>query len=217
MVAITNFNNIGKGMSNGHKYDESEHKQPQNTWREIEIVGNSRNLSPVLWTFTHLTGLYLRDNGISRIPAEISKLRNLTKLDLSKNKIRSLPNEIGDMIELNDLDLSYNSLRVLPNELGRLFRLKNLGLQGNPLPSEIMSLQLDKLLTLMLDNLTGKNILWVITFKTCFRNYLNVTSTLMLSHIGKILPQINKFHSHCREPLNSLSMMQDPYLIKNIV
>lgn len=154
MVAITNFNNIGKGMSNGHKYDESEHKQPQNTWREIEIVGNSRNLSPVLWTFTHLTGLYLRDNGISRIPAEISKLRNLTKLDLSKNKIRSLPNEIGDMIELNDLDLSYNSLRVLPNELGRLFRLKNLGLQGNPLPSEIMSLQLDKLLTLMLDNLT---------------------------------------------------------------
>ncbi|XP_065670642.1 CCR4-NOT transcription complex subunit 6 [Hydra vulgaris] len=143
-------------MLNGHKSeDASDEKPPSQTyWTEIEIVGNTRNLSPMLWTLSHLTGLYLRDNGITRIPGEISKLKNLTKLDLSKNKLRSLPNEIGDMIELTDLNLSYNGLRVLPNEIGRLYRLKALALQGNPLPAEIMSLPLDKLLTLMLDNLT---------------------------------------------------------------
>ena len=142
-------------MSNGHK-SEDEGKQPQTAWTEIEIVGNTRNLSPMLWKLSHLTGLYLRDNGILRVPAEISRLKNLTKLDLSKNKLRSLPTELGDMIELVDLNLAYNSLRVLPNELGRLYRLKNLGLQGNPLPSEIMSLPIEKLLPLMLDNLTGE-------------------------------------------------------------
>ena len=142
---------------NGNKTDNNDDKHnSQTAWTEIEIVGNTRNISPTLWTFTHLTGLYLRDNGITRIPAEISRLKGLTKLDLSKNKLRSLPIELGDMIELTDLNLSYNSLRVLPNELGRLFRLKNLGLQGNPLPSEVMSLQIDKLLTIMLESLTGE-------------------------------------------------------------
>lgn len=145
----------GNGTVNGHK-ETSENNQPTTSWTEIEIVGNTRNISPSLWTFTHLTGLYLRDNGITRIPPEISKLKKLTKLDLSKNKLRSLPIELGDMIELNELNLSYNSLRALPNEIGRLYRLKSLGLQGNPLPSEMMSLSLDKLLMYMLENLTGK-------------------------------------------------------------
>ena len=142
--------------SNGHKGDESEEIKAQPTsWTELEIVGSTRNLSPTLWTFTHLTALHLRDNGISRIPPEVSRLKSLTKLDLSKNKIRSLPVEIGDMIELNDLNLSYNALRVLPNEIGRLFKLKSLGLQGNPLPSEIMNLGLDILLMYLLGNYTG--------------------------------------------------------------
>jgi len=140
-------------MSNGHRSEDDEEKK-SSTWTEIEIVGNSRNLSPMLWNLHHLTGLYLRENGISRIPPEISKLKNLLKLDLSKNKLRSLPTELGDMMELQELNLSYNSLRVLPNELGRLFRLKSLGLVGNPLPSEITTLPLDKLLSLMLENLT---------------------------------------------------------------
>ena len=144
------------GNSNGHKDESEAQQQPTTTWTEIEIVMNTRNLSPALWTFTHLTGLYLRDNGIQRIPTEISKLKNLKKLDLSMNKLRSLPIELGDIIELNELNLSYNSLRALPNEIGRLFRLKSLGLQGNPLPNEIMNLSLDKLLMYMLDAMTGK-------------------------------------------------------------
>lgn len=151
-----NSNEGNNNTTNGHKSDELEEKQKHTSWTELEIVGNTRNLSPTLWTFQHLTALYLRDNGISRIPSEISRLRNLIKLDLSKNKLRSLPLEIGDMIELTELNLSHNSLRILPNEIGRLFKLKSLGLQGNPLPPEIMNLGLDNLLMYMLENLTGK-------------------------------------------------------------
>ena len=151
---------ISSLISNGHKSEDEEEKKPSSSWTEIEIVGNTRNLSPMLWKLSYLTGLYLRDNGITRIPAEIASLKSLVKLDLSKNKLRSLPTELGDMIELQELNLSYNSLRVLPNELGRLFRLKSLGLQGNPLPPEIMSLPLDKLQAYMLENLTGEYIFY---------------------------------------------------------
>jgi len=149
-------------MSNGHAGDEDEAEQENGKrthWTEMEVVGNSKNLSPILWTLTHLTGLYLSDNNIQRLPPELSKLKNLQKLDVSKNKLRSLPVEIGDLIELRELNLSFNNLRVLPNELGRLYQLKSLGMQGNPLPSEILGLAAEhngvsKLLTFMLDNLT---------------------------------------------------------------
>jgi len=143
----------------GNDQNVEDVKKTDSDWTEIEIVGNSKNLSPKLWTLTHLTGLYLSDNGIQRLPPEISRLKHLLKLDLSKNKLRSLPAELGDMIELRDLNLSYNSLRVLPNELGRLYQLKSFGLSGNPLPNEILGLAgetngVSKLLMFMLDNLT---------------------------------------------------------------
>ena len=129
-------------------------------WKELEISGCVRNISSKLWTLQHLTALYLHGNNLLRIPPEISKLKRLTKLDLSHNKLRSLPSEIGDMLELRELLLNNNNLRILPNELGRLFQLKTLGLQGNPLPSDILSMASDsngvvKLITLYLDSLTG--------------------------------------------------------------
>ncbi|XP_047119219.1 CCR4-NOT transcription complex subunit 6-like [Schistocerca piceifrons] len=127
-------------------------------WTELEITGTIRNLSPNLWTFTHLTALYLNDNCLSRIPPDISKLVNLRTLDLSSNKLRSLPAELGDLIYLRELLLNNNYLRVLPYELGKLFQLHILGLQGNPLTKEILAMYGEpngthRLLTYMLDNL----------------------------------------------------------------
>lgn len=60
-----------------------------------------------------------------------------------------------------ELLLNNNLLRVLPNEIGKLFRLNILGLHGNPLGKEVLSIYNEpngtsKLLTYMLDNLTGK-------------------------------------------------------------
>lgn len=62
---------------------------------ELEVTGNVRNLSPMLWTLSQLTVLYLNDNQLTRLPSEIACLNNLVTLDLSNNKLRNLPSEIG--------------------------------------------------------------------------------------------------------------------------
>ena len=62
---------------------------------ELEVTGNVRNLSPMLWTLSQLTALYLNDNQLTRLPSEIACLVNLVTLDLSNNKLRNLPSEIG--------------------------------------------------------------------------------------------------------------------------
>ena len=130
-------------------------------WTELEITAPIRNLSPTLWQLDFLTALFLNDNNLTKIPPEISRLAQLKHLDLSSNKLRSLPSELGDLVTLRELLLCNNSLRALPNELGKLFQLQTLGLQGNPLPSDILSVNAEqngtaKLLSLMLDHLTGK-------------------------------------------------------------
>ncbi|KAL3876079.1 hypothetical protein ACJMK2_033960 [Sinanodonta woodiana] len=130
----------------------------KSTWYELEITGTVRNLCPELWHLEHLTSLYLNDNNLSKLPADISRLSHLTYLDLSSNKLRSLPGELGELVNLRELLLNYNQLRVLPFELGKLFNLQTLGLMGNPLNMEIMKLYnevngVQKLLSFLLDNL----------------------------------------------------------------
>lgn len=63
-------------------------------------AGNVRNVSPTLWSFEHLTALYLNDNNLLRLPSDIGQLVNLRTLDLSSNKLRSLPAELGELIHL---------------------------------------------------------------------------------------------------------------------
>ncbi|XP_029172188.1 probable serine/threonine-protein kinase roco5 [Nylanderia fulva] len=167
-----------RNMSRNHK-DKYENSNPRRMytlmcsedyqsgkkshWSELEITGSIRNLSPNLWQMSHLTALYLNDNSLQRVPPEIGRLANLRILDLSSNKLRSLPAELGDLIYLRELLLNQNYLRVLPYELGKLFQLQVLGLQGNPLSKDVLTLYgngepagTNKLLTYMLDNLTGK-------------------------------------------------------------
>lgn len=64
------------------------------------FAGSVRNVSPSLWQMTHLTCLYLNDNNLVRLPAEIQCLTMLRLLDLSCNKLRSLPAELGELIYL---------------------------------------------------------------------------------------------------------------------
>lgn len=99
----------------------------------FSLSGNVRALSPVLFSMTHLTSLYVNNNKLSRIPADISKLQNLEVLELSNNVIRQLPPEIGDMPNLRELHLNNNALRTLPCELGRLFQLRQLSMVARDL------------------------------------------------------------------------------------
>lgn len=70
---------------------------------------------------------------------------------------------IFNFLNCRELHLNHNLLRVLPYEIGKLFHLHVLGLHGNPLGKEVLSIYnepngTNKLLTYMLDNLTGEQI-----------------------------------------------------------
>jgi CCR4-NOT transcription complex subunit 6 len=161
-LSSNNSNNQSNDSDQPHQLNSYTYKQMQTQsqipWFEVEIKGMVKNLSPKLWTWTHLRCLYLNDNNLMRLPPVVSSLNNLQILDASNNKIRTLPAEIGDMTSLRELYLSNNQLRVLPFELGKLFKLQSLALKGNPLTSDIMAIYSEpngsqKLLIHLLDQL----------------------------------------------------------------
>ncbi len=90
------------------------------------------------------TELYLLENQLKSLPAEIGELTNLTTLRLSYNPLKSLPAEIGELTDLTTLDLSGNQLKSLPAEIGELTNLTTLDLFRNQLtslPAEIVELK----------------------------------------------------------------------------
>ncbi|TMS37634.1 hypothetical protein L596_004526 [Steinernema carpocapsae] len=109
-------------------------------WREIEILGNVKNLNQNIFNFGHLTALFLCKNNLSQLSSNIMKLRNLQILDLSYNKIRTLPSQIGDLSQLQQLHLNNNLLRTIPYEIGKLKQLEKLNLSDNPLTGEFARL-----------------------------------------------------------------------------
>ncbi|CAF0887275.1 unnamed protein product [Adineta steineri] len=130
--------------------DEDEEEEIENCFREtknvvksglagLEIKGNVRTLSPVLFSQTNTQYLVMRNNELKYLPAEINNLINLVYLDLSNNRLKTLPSQIGDLIHLKRLYLESNYLKNLPYELGKL-NLEELSLNNNPLGDYILSL-----------------------------------------------------------------------------
>ena len=81
---------------------------------------------------------------MSKLPHNISKLKNVEELHLRSNKIKALPPEIGQLSQLHTLDLTKNKLLNLPEEFGNLQSLKSLQLSDNylqTLPPSFAKLQ----------------------------------------------------------------------------
>ncbi len=90
-----------------------------------------------------LSSLYLGDNQLTALPAEIGNLTALKDLDLGDNQLTSLPLEIWNLTTLRSLDLSSNQLTSLPAEIGNLTALTDLNLHDNQLtalPTEIWNM-----------------------------------------------------------------------------
>jgi len=111
--------------------------------------------------------LDLSNKGLTEIPEEIFKCKNLKKLNLSHNQIKDIPREFGRLKYLKSLDLSHNEisnlwskffdltnlevlilnhnkLRALPQQLEKLCKLKKLGLSENHfevIPKILLSLK----------------------------------------------------------------------------
>jgi CCR4-NOT transcription complex subunit 6 len=122
--------------------DWSDDEAEQSIWTEIDMGGsNLRCISIQLFDYyPFLTKLYLNNNRLVSIPAEIGHLRNLAHLDLSLNQITTLPAEMGMLVNLRSLLLVDNKIEVIPYELGNLFALDMLAVEGNPLNEDQLSI-----------------------------------------------------------------------------
>jgi Leucine-rich repeat (LRR) protein len=79
---------------------------------------SGRVLRPWLGSLTALTELYLPNNKLTGVPADLGNLTALRRLFLFNNRLTSLPPELGNLTALTDLYLHYNQLTSVPAELG---------------------------------------------------------------------------------------------------
>ncbi|KIY68376.1 hypothetical protein CYLTODRAFT_453630 [Cylindrobasidium torrendii FP15055 ss-10] len=61
--------------------------------------------------------LYLRQNLISILPAELFDVEKLAVLSLQNNEIRVIPPEIRFLVNLREFNLSFNKIKFLPAEM----------------------------------------------------------------------------------------------------
>lgn len=74
----------------------------------LSDMGLAYDQLSVVWALEGLEELSLSNNGLTALPADISRLRNLKRLDLSFNELRTLPDAIGQLTNLQILDLNDN-------------------------------------------------------------------------------------------------------------
>ncbi|KAI5965454.1 CCR4 [Candida theae] len=119
--------------------------QGRQLWCQLDLSGQGLvNLSPKLFHYDFLESLYLNNNKLTSIPADISKLRSLRTLDLSHNRLNELPPELGLCFNLRYLYLFDNNIKTLPSSFGNLFELQFIGVEGNPLDLSIANLIAEK-------------------------------------------------------------------------
>ncbi|ORY31627.1 Endonuclease/exonuclease/phosphatase [Naematelia encephala] len=113
---------------------DDEDEKPSEPWHGMDLGGiKLRNLSSALFTFTHVTELFINHNALTSLPPSISSMRQLKILDVTGNELSSLPPELGTLSKLKELMLFDNHLTTLPPELGTLYQLEFLGIAGNPM------------------------------------------------------------------------------------
>uniref|UniRef100_A0A0K8W6D1 Leucine-rich repeat-containing protein 40 n=1 Tax=Bactrocera latifrons TaxID=174628 RepID=A0A0K8W6D1_BACLA len=84
----------------------------------------------------NLQELYVANNLVGKLPESFcSNLPHLKILDLRDNKITKIPDEISLLKNLIRLDLTNNSISSLPLSLGSLAHLVSLQIDGNPIKS----------------------------------------------------------------------------------
>ena len=114
-------------------------------WMGLDLGGvKLRTLSTALFTFTHITQLYVNHNALTSLPPAISSLRQLTLLDATGNELAAIPPEVGYLFKLEELLLFDNHLTTLPFELGLLYKLETLGIEGNPMDEKFKTLLAEK-------------------------------------------------------------------------
>ncbi|CAH3187807.1 unnamed protein product, partial [Porites lobata] len=105
--------------------------------RELRLLNVRNNqlvgLPTSIQRLTKLERLYLFENKLTELPAEIGDLRELRTLSVRDNHLIDLPTSIKRLTKLEELELTRNKLTELPTEIGDLGELRFLSVIHNPL------------------------------------------------------------------------------------
>jgi len=97
-----------------------------------------------VFKYRNLKKLNLRNNAIKLVSKDIATLKHLKNIDLSNNKISNLGAKFFELVNLEYLFLNNNKLKSFPVQVSKLKKLKNLDLSGNlfsTLPIEVSGFQ----------------------------------------------------------------------------
>jgi len=97
---------------------------------DLRYMGISK-LPTEIKKLKNLTTMYLAGNDMETLPPEIGELKNLKEIHLQDNFLVSLPKEIALLPNLEILEIPYNKLQSIPEEISSIKSLKQLNLRGN--------------------------------------------------------------------------------------
>ena len=63
--------------------------------------------------------LWIYDDSVTELPAELGDLSSLTSLAIGCDKLKALPPQIGNLRNLSSLEIRYGMLESLPPEIGQ--------------------------------------------------------------------------------------------------
>lgn len=107
-----------------------------------QIFLRNNSLSKLPAEISHLKQLHLHSNVLTHLPEELDELHALEILNLPNNMLTGIPDSISNLRRLRHLDLSSNNIRFLPATLNELDSLKTLVIEGNDeldIPPELSS------------------------------------------------------------------------------
>lgn len=103
-------------------------------------VVSEKDLSYLSENADKLRCVTLWNNGLTKFPEEIKRLKCVTELSIGNNEVEEIPSWIGNMKSLKHLHLHHNKLNNLPSEIENL-ELKHICFNDNNIqgiPDEVL-------------------------------------------------------------------------------
>lgn len=117
-----------------HRYWSEPHRSEHpELFAHLDAGALPDALAKALRSRSKVTSLSLEHLGLTTVPKEVFRLKDLWHLSLAGNRLKTLPAEIGALRELGRLDLLDNELVELPETLSQLSSLTWLRVAGNRL------------------------------------------------------------------------------------